>query len=284
VAVTAAGEPIGERELRRGHVQLNEKDLAPLLTAFRALPDHKRMPPLPDPAKAQSARRPVPEAPEGGLVIRGFCTYMKTNKSGKPERARRLYYERNPGAWAAETQSDTLWLTEQEWRSLIPDKLEPGVRIQVAKEIQRRFFSTIGIDYMEGSVNALPVEDSKMTLAVEKKLAGAVTVLKLEGYGIMGKAPDESTNSQPRTRGCELRVVGRITYDPAKKKITAFDLAGVGEAWGNKLQNVRREIGLPNERWNYGIACEIVNGTSPYDRIPPYNMFHYGGKIKYFGD
>ena len=36
--------------------------------------------------------------------------------------------------------------------------------ITVPEEIQRRFFSTIGIDYMEGSVNALPLRESTMSI------------------------------------------------------------------------------------------------------------------------
>jgi hypothetical protein len=32
----------------------------------------------------------------------------------------------------------------------------------------------------------------------------------------------------------------------------------------------------------YGIACELVTGDSPIDRIPPYNLLHYNGAGPYF--
>jgi hypothetical protein len=258
-------------------VGLREKDLAPLLAAFRALPESARKPLLADPKSATPAKRPVPLAPEHGLVVRGYCTYLKTDESGRPQRAKRLYYQQNPDAWAAETQSDMLWLTQAEWRSLIPESSSVGTQITVPKEIQRRFFSTIGIDYMEGSVNALPLRESTMTITIEE--AGR---LRIDGFGAMGKPHGAGAKNDPRSRGCELRVIGRIAYDPKEKNITAFDLAGVGEAWGNKMEYTRREIGIPGLRWKYGIACELVTGSAPEDLIPPYNMLHYGSKMKYF--
>jgi hypothetical protein len=42
--------------------------------------------------------------------------------------------------------------------------------ITVPEEIQRRFFSTIGIDYMEGSVNALPLRESTMSITGRTRL------------------------------------------------------------------------------------------------------------------
>ena len=279
VAVTAAGHPIGDGNGHRGHVRLLEKDLAPLLTAFRELPDSTRKPQLPDPKSATPAKRSVPKAPKNGLVVRSYCTYLKTDERGKAQRAKRLYYQQNPDAWAAETQNDMLWLTEAEWRSLIPKIGATGTEIIVPKEIQRRFFSTIGIDYMEGSVNALPLRESTMTVTFEK-----TGQLRIDGYGKMGKPYTDESKKDPRTRGCELQVSGYIQYDPNLKKITDFNLAGIGEAWGNKMEYTRREIGIPGPRWKYGIACELVTGTAPNDLIPPYNMLHYGGKMKYFGE
>ena len=279
VAVTAAGQPIGDGKGQRGHVRLLEKDLAPLLTAFRALPESVRKPQLPDPNSATPPKRPVPKAPKNGLVVRGYCTYLKTDELGKAQRAKRLYYQQNPDAWAAETQNDMLWLTEAEWRSLIPKNGATGTQIIVPKEIQRRFFSTIGIDYMEGSVNALPLRESTMTITLEKP-----GQLRVDGHGKMGRASTDQSQTDPSTRGCELQVVGRIDYDLEQKKITSFDLVGIGEAWGNKMEYTRREIGIPGPRWKYGIACELVTGTAPEDLLPPYNMLHYGGKIKYFGE
>ena len=76
--------------------------------------------------------------------------------------------------------------------------------------------------------------------------------------------------------------MGRLSYDQAKGAFTRFDLVGIGKAWGNKMEYTRREIGIDDYPWMYGIACELVTGTSAIDRIPPYNLLHYGGGIPYF--
>ena len=284
VAVTASGRALGDGEEHRGHVRLRETDLAPLLAAFHVLPEHERQPTLPDAADAKAPERPVPMPPKGGLIVRGYCTYMKANQEAPPKRAKQFYYKENPDAWAAETQSDMLWLTEPEWRSLIPVEGQVDTKMKVSDAIQQRFFSTMGIDYMEGSVNALPVRESEMTITLDANASTGQMLLLIEGYAKMGQPLDPSSKQDPRSRGCELRITGRILYDSKKDKIGAFDLAGVGKAWGNKMDYTRREIRLPNSPWHYGIACELVSGKSPYDRIPPYNMLHYGSGMKYFSE
>lgn len=282
VAATAGGRRLGDRE--NGHLFLRERDLRPVLEEFAALPDAERRPAIEDPATAAPPDRPVPTPPANGLVVRAFCTYLKAGDDGKPERARRFYYEENPDRWAAETQSDMLWLTEPEWRALVPAKREPGAEVEVPGPVRERFFGTIGIDYMEGSVNALPVRTSSMTLTVERADAGGVT-LRVEGHGTMGAPLGDHPGSEPRpdSRGCELRITGRLHFDAGTDRFDRFDIAGIGRAWGSKMEYTRREIRIPESPWLYGIACELVTTDRAIDRIPPYNLLHYGSAVPYFG-
>jgi hypothetical protein len=120
-----------------------------------------------------------------------------------------------------------------------------------------------------------------MKLAVESVEQNAIA-LRLEGYAHLGKAFDEKLRSKPNSRGCELRIVGRIRYDRTKRAIVRFDVVGVGRGWGNKMEYVGREIRLSEYPWNYGIACELVTGDAPQDRIPPYNLLHYNSTGSYF--
>ena len=114
---------------------MREADLAPLLATFHALPQHERQPTLPDTAEAKAPKRPVPLPPKGGLIGRGYCTYMKANTDAQPRRAKQFYYKENPDAWAAETQSDMFRLTEPEWRSLIPTESQFDTEIDVSEAI-----------------------------------------------------------------------------------------------------------------------------------------------------
>jgi hypothetical protein len=206
---------------------------------------------------------------------------MHAGDDGKIDRTKRFYYKENPDAWAAETQSDMLWLTEAEWKSMIPADPKVGDQIEVPAPIQQRFYSTIGIDYMEGSVNSLAPRDTEMTLTVERVTPDLVA-MRLDGYGRMGKEFAADSREKANTRGCELRVLGVVNYNRKVEKIVRFDVVGVGKAWGNKMDYIRREIRGEDYPWMYGIACELVTGHSPIDRIPPYNLLHYGSAGPYF--
>lgn len=282
VACTAGGERLGEGK----QLKLRERELGAVVKEFQSLDKELRQPNLADADEATQPRRPVPDAPKNGLVIRGFCTYLQQanegEQAGQIERATRFYYEQNPDRWAAETQSDMLWLTEAEWKSLVPADPQAGEVADVSDAIQQRFYSTIGIDYMEGSVNSLPPRDTRMTLTVEHVTDEAVS-LRLEGHGTMGKPLDDKSKSEKRTRGCELNLLGYLRYDRRAEKFVQFDLVGVGHAWGNKMEYVNREIKLKEYPWTYGVACELVTGDSPIDRIPPYNLLHYNSVGDYFG-
>ncbi|MFT7514971.1 MAG: hypothetical protein ACI9QL_004196 [Candidatus Omnitrophota bacterium] len=277
VVATAGGKILGA-----GHsLRMRGKELDPVLKEYRDLPLSERKVKLADPSLAQAPKRPVPEAPEGGLVIRGFCTYMNSREASATQRLAQYYYKQNPDAWAAETQSDMLWLTRAERESLIPTDPKPGQTFPVSTAIQKRFFTTIGIEYMEGSVNALAPREMEMMLQVEAVKDGQVQ-MRLEGSGRMGKVFDRGSLNEERSRGCAVRVFGVLVVDLESQAFTRFDIVGLGRAWGSKMEYTQREISLDEVPWTYGIACELVSGDSPMDRIPPYNLLHYGAGLKYW--
>ena len=277
VACTAAGLPLGNgRKLK-----LRPRELDPVLTQYRGLPAATRRPELKESENLQPPRRPVPQPPANGLIVRGYCTYLKSPADGQLDRARQFYYKENPDRWAAETQSDMLWLTEAEWRSLVPTEPSPGDKCDVASPIRQRFYSTIAIDYMEGSVNSLPLRDASLTTTVQRVTPDAIT-LRVDGYGRMGEPMNDRSLDTARSRGCEVRVLGFLRYNRRTERFERFDLVGIGRAWGNKMNYTRREIRLDEYPWTYGIACQLVTGDSPIDRIPPYNLLHYNSAGKYF--
>lgn len=277
VVTTADGTPLAKGST----LTMQEKKLAPVLTTYHALPKSQRQPNLEDPAKATPARRPVPTPPANGLILRGYCTYLSQTPEGTVMRRPQFYYKRNPDAWAAETQNDTLWMTESEWKALVPKNPKVGQKIEVPTALQRRFYSTIGIDYMEGSVNALPTQKSSMTLQVTQLDEGTIQ-LTLTGNGQMGVSFDGHDKSGARSRGCHLQLSGRLSIDRKRNAFTRFDLVGLGRAWGNKMNYTKREITLDDYPWLYGIACELVTTKRPVDLLPPYNLVHYGHGLKYF--
>ena len=264
----AGGMTLGKEDFK-----LRKKDLDATLKEFAALPKEQRMPMIADPATAQAAKRPVPRPPANGLILRGYCTYLRHDDKKQIVRSSEYYYKQNPDRWKVETQSDLLWLTESERKSLIPANPQPGDRLDVAQPIQKRFYSTVGIDYMEGSVSALPTRMSTMTLTVDK-MDEQTLILRLNGYAHLGKAFE----AESKARGSELRLLGLVHYDRKKQAITRFDAVGIGHAWGRRTNEIR----LDQYPWMYGIAVELVTGDAPQDLIPPYNMLHYNATGPYF--
>ena len=278
MVVTAAS---GFTLAKGGTLALQEQELAPLLTQYLALPVTERRPTLPPAETAIAPKRSLPQPPEGGLILRSYCTYLQQDRSGQIKRKRRLYYRENPDAWAAETQSDMLWLTREERDSLIPGTLSRGETLQVPAPICQRFFSTIGIDYMEGSVNALPLTEGKMVIEVIEVTQNTLS-LELKGSGQMGIPFEDHRRNSPDSRGCTLQVTGKLTIDRQSGTFTRFDLLGTGTAWGNKMNYTKRAIHIEDYPWRYGIACELVTTRKPVDLLPPYNLVHYGNGIPYF--
>lgn len=275
---TASGKKLGEGKQMR----LREKELSAVLTEFAALPANDRQPKLEDANAATAARRVVPDPPKDGVILRGYCTYVGPGKDGKLNRAKQFYYKQNPGAWAVETQSDMLWLTETEKLSLAPADAKVGDSIDIALPIQKRFFCTIGIDYMEGSVNSLPTTKTQMTLTVVS-VRDNMLAMRLDGYAQLGKPMTDQSRTEAHSRGCAVRMLGHVAFDRSTKKFTRFDIVGVGKAWGNKMNYKNHSaISFAAYPWSYGIACELVTGNSPMDRIPPYNLLHYNSVGKYF--
>ena len=101
VAVTADG-----KMLAKGfRLKMREQELAKVLEEFRALPDEARTPALPE-ATGGAAKRPLPDPPPNGLIVRGYCTYVRVDDGGRTVKSREFYYRENPDRWATETQSD----------------------------------------------------------------------------------------------------------------------------------------------------------------------------------
>src|SRR5262249_52441114 len=99
VVATAGGQTLGKAGLK-----LRQSDLAGVLEEYARLPKEQRTPPPEDPAKAQPPKRAVPQPPAKGLIVRGYCTYLRHDEEGRLVRSREYYYKQNPDRWLVETQ------------------------------------------------------------------------------------------------------------------------------------------------------------------------------------
>src|SRR5262245_52841311 len=125
---SAGGKILGHGDALR----MREKELSKALEEFTALPEEERKPKIEVPADVAPPKRHLPAPPANGLILKGYCTYMKADEKGKIDRSQEWYYRENPDRWPAETQNDMLWLTESEWKSLVPTDPKKGDRADVA--------------------------------------------------------------------------------------------------------------------------------------------------------
>jgi hypothetical protein len=162
-----------------------------------------------------------------------------------------------------EASRDHLWLTEAEWKSLIPKSAKVGERSPLPPAIVSRILRFHLIDNTRGEPPMWRREDvrkGELLLVVESATPEKVT-LRLEGVALLAT----DANVDKAKRGYDARLLGYIDYDAAKPRITRFDVVAVGDHWGEG--NFTR--GAREGRKPMGVAFELATGGKPGDLVPP---------------
>jgi hypothetical protein len=157
---------------------------------------------------------------------------------------------------------DFVWLTESEWRSLIPASPEPGARQAVAAPIQDRLIRRYLIDLVRVGGNGGPrrpeqVLAKELAITVEQA-SPKVVRLRLKGSARLssGEGP---VKGQPKID--EFQLSGRIEYDVPRKTITRFDLLAFSETGHfDEINNEVRPLGVLFER---------LEGKTPAEQAAP---------------
>jgi hypothetical protein len=229
----------------------------------------QRPPSAPDLAPAaglDEQYRRVP--PERGLVLNVFSRIPLENAGDgwNPNRV---------------TGRDHAWLTEAEWRALLPPVWRNGVRYPLPQSLVERLARFHLVDNVRGEPDIWQrdqIRAAEVFLVVEDAAAHRI---RLEG-NTRAEAP---ADPQPMTapiggrlrpdRGYDARLQGYLVYDPAKKCLSRCDLLAWGEAWGHGHYTPRP----PEGRFPLLIAFSLA-GNRPADRIQPQGIRN---REDYFG-
>ncbi len=271
---------------------------------FRALPESERKPALekatpstPLAAGGGGGKRAYRMPPEGGLVARVYCTYLDRDEKGGHSRAKSMYQNTHDGqptnrVEPALTWIDMLWLTREEWQSLVPANPRKGETFAASAGVQRRFFRYYAADLHRRPVDR--VREGTLTLTVEETTAEGTT-LRLDGHAKTGAEFDAANplqgyrrgtvggpgNSEtPKLHGAEFRFLGHLRYDAKKGAFDRFEMVGLGEAWGWFTEGYRG--GGERRRWPLGLSFEMVSGERPVDRVTPFGALPYAFGDSYF--
>ena len=266
------------RVLFRGHLSGVNQDVCGTLTdalkKWQALPEAVRKPgAVKVPAPQYPPRKALIQPPAGGLVLRVYMRDLKRDDKGelaritsKDVKNRKLFPDDAwewAGALMTQPMPDVMWLTEAEWKTLVPANPKKGDRFDVPAPIKMRlirYHLINGTFGLAGKWWPAEVLRGELTLTVEN--VSPVLRLRLRGSALM--ASDK--NLAKARRGYDTRLSGVLEYDPGKKVFTRFDLVAVGDWWGG--DNEGNRFARPG-RVPLGIAFELAQGDRVSDLVPP---------------
>jgi len=227
------------------------------LREWQKLPDERRKPSsvkVEDLSKidAQYARKPPP----GGLIVNVYTRILDHDKDSFCRGTCRTL-----GGEAA--ARDHLWLTEAEWRGLIPANPKKGDRTPVPEKVAERILRFHLTDNTRGEPNMWRREEIRskdLTLTVDDVTPASIR-LRLDGSAVLATKADV----EKAERGFDVRFLGYIGYDRTKKAIDRFDVVAAGDHWGEGTHTRRARPG----KMPLGVAFELSDGKSGADRVPP---------------
>lgn len=256
--LTADGELLGWKNAGQNPRVMREA-LRDGLAKWARLPEERRRPgavKVPD-AGAQDGgydRKP----PKNGLIVNVHARALeKDETAGVADAVCKV-------GDGDEASRDHLWLTEAEWRSLLPPKgAKAGDTFPLPPAIGRRIARFHLIDNTRGEPpmwQAGDVRKAGLKLAVERS-DGEKVVLRLEGSVLL------ATNADPSAagRGYDATLLGYVGYNPKADRIDRFDVVALGDHWGEGTFTRGARPG----RTPLGVAFKQASGDEPGDTVPP---------------
>lgn len=284
--VSASGKPLGRRPN------------AEVLAAFASLPETERLPGVVQVLDLPAGQQTIPPPPEGGMVLRVHARFLARDNADlgreSVEGLRRAtgddfpLMQEKPRAsrgWGTFLQPNTeyMWLTRDERRSLIPKNPQPEQRIPVNRAIVERMarfhLTPQRATTSEGGVRSRrALKQARMTLLVDKVSSQRIT-MTVEGFVHWGSDFDPAKATSPDgslPQGFETALYGRIVYDRTRQEFSRFDLLAPGEVWGRWGDANRKSMVVERPgRSPFGFVFELASGHSPTDQLPP------GGNAKF---
>ena len=279
---------------------LGHRPSAEVLDAFGMLPESERRPGAVAFAELAPGDVVIPSPPRRGLVLRVHARFLGRDAGDGLRHARAsdfpLMRDRPEiqRGWQLFLQPNTeyMWLTREEWQSMIPSNPVLGSRIEVGRGIAERMarFHLTPQRAMtsEGGIKGeRSIRAARIALVVSDLTPRALK-LELEGFVHWGSDYDEAkatTPDGPLAQGFETQLHGQLEYDREREAFTRFDIVAPGEVWGRwgdangKSMYVERPGRSP-----FGFAFELVSGDSPTDRIPPGGNARDIERAGYFAD
>jgi hypothetical protein len=206
----------------------------------------------------------VPTAPEKGLILKVYSRPLVRDADGKWQ----IY--RNPKSHLTrESGRDFLWLTQAEWKSLLPARPKEGERFDVPDALVDRFCRRYLIDLVreggEGGPHATAnVIAQKLTLTAQTVSQTSVC-LRLEGSARFKVQGREFGALDLAERTVTYQLLGFLGYDVRQSVFTRFNIVATSSS-GHYDEHARKVVPL-------GVAFELTPGRLPADRVRPSSLY-----------
>jgi hypothetical protein len=226
--------------------------------AWRNLPLSEREPgavKVGDPGKPDRTYHRAP--PEGGLILNVYTRILDRDADGNC----RVGTCRFPGGQRA--AHDHLWLTEADWKALIPANPRKGETMIVADRLALRIARFHLVDNTRGEPpfwGRKQVLSRGLKVTLEDVTKDSIR-LKLDGSFLLA----DSADAKHAKRGYDVQLLGHIRFDREKNVIDRFDMVALGDHWGEGPYSAGARPG----RSPLGVAFELASGKRPADNVPP---------------
>jgi hypothetical protein len=237
--------------------KLLSADPAAGLAKWRQLPEAERKH-LDDLGPYDPAAYPVP--PTHGLLVKVYARGLERDGDG------RLHIYRNPKAHLSrEPARDHLWLTEAEWKSLVPARCRRGDSFAVPGPIADRICRRYLIDLVRVGGNGGPRQPERV-LSQELGLTVEDVSSERIHFRLDGSARFVIHGPEYGARGKEGKVddfqlLGYLDFDGTKQVFTRFDIVALSDTGHfDEAGRVIRPL---------GVAFELTKGNVPADRVAP---------------
>lgn len=255
--LTAAGKLLYSKNI--GHLPADLRDeLRQVLADWRKLPEAERRPGAVAVGDAGDVDRRFERTPPAGALVLTVSTRILAHDDRG-----RLCRGTCGFAPAERAARDHLWVTEDEWRRLLPAMPVVGRSVPVPASLVERILRFHLVDNTRGEPplwERRQVRRGYLGLRVEEVRDDRVR-LRLDGSALLATGDDPARSK----RGFEGRLLGELEYDPRTRTVQRFDLVALGDSWGEG----EFTRGARPGRTPLGIAFELARGDTPADRVPP---------------
>jgi hypothetical protein len=275
--MTATGQtvPAHKATAKKGDLAAVLRQVAEL---YEQLPESERKPakPIPD------ENRPMPSPPQGGLVLTIYDVALLPADNG---------FRNGGGSQGIPgPQRQSLWLTETEWKSLLPDNPQVGTTREVPPKLVKRIclfgLRSATAWHVEHFWNPDCVRQGEITLTTLEVTASSVrmrvhgSVLLQQKSGIKTRSDSKIETPPDLEDRYDARFEGLLVYDPQQRKFTKWEMVALGDHQGAYWPNIGGKTGCNFTKEPVALGFSFELDQSDYElpaerrRQAPYLVAH----------